>query len=506
MSDTKISREYTINTNSADGTLGALTKSKSKYQFQFEKGQLIGAYRVDSQSGRSGTWTTKKQVNPDSKEWEQILESTSYFNAAGEEVELSPTTQAYNEAINGPSVDNYIDDINDITSAGGNKIASNEQLGEHYRKKTNSQTNEELVEEGEKNTKVVSGQDLKDKYDNKRDGYKKTTVFRYPFDMSIRQDHLEISRYNYARGSIQGSRPARLVENNLKEPFKWEGKTQGGDAIRKRKAERDYIASGAEIEYTQKKGDSMKGSKYFGTVFLPMPKVVDTNGAEWGKSELNILGLAAASLGEGLGKLGLDQESQAELENAKSIIGAGDRTSKLKDIGGAFAGQFYASAVARATNQNVSTDQLLARSSGRVLNPNAEMLFGGPVLRDFNFDFTMISRSPEEGREIRKIIKFFKEGMAPKFNNSTFLTTPDIFILKYKRSEGYDSGVINTVNRFNPGGLALRTIAVDYAPNGYWSAYQDSQPVAIKMSLNFAELRPIYQEDQFDTPEDSVGY
>ena len=52
----------------------------------------------------------------------------------------------------------------------------------------------------------------------------------------------------------------------------------------------------------------------------------------------------------------------------------------------------------------------------------------------------------------------------------------------------------------------MRTIAVDYAPNGYWSAYQDSQPVAIKMSLNFAELRPIYQEDQFETPEDSVGY
>ena len=277
----------------------------------------------------------------------------------------------------------------------------------------------------------------------------------------------------------------------------------GGNAIRKKKAERDYIASGAEIEYTEKKGDSMKGSKYFGTVFLPMPKVVDTNGAEWGKSELNILGLAAASLGQDLGKLGLDQESRDELERAKSIIGAGDRTSKLKDIGGAFAGQFYASAVARATGQNVTTDQLLARSSGRVLNPNAEMLFGGPVLRDFNFDFTMISRSPEEGKEIRKIIKFFKEGMAPKFNNSTFLTTPDIFILKYKRSE---DGEINTVNRFNPGGLALRTIAVDYAPNGYWSAYQDSQPVAIKMSLNFAELRPIYQEDQFNTPEDSVGY
>ena len=493
MSEAKISKTYQISTNSADGTLGALTKSNSDYQFEFKDGELVGAYRIDTQGGRSGTWETKKQVNPNSKEWEQLLESDA-------------ATNAYNEAIHGKNTDNYIDDINDDTSAGGTKIASSEELGKYYRQKTNSQTNEELVAEGEKNKTVVKGQELKDEYDKQREGYKKTTVFRYPFDMSIRQDHLEISRYNYARGSIQGSRPPRLVENNIKEPFKWEGNTMGGNAIRKKKAERDYIASGAEIEYTEKKGDSMKGSKYFGTVFLPMPKVVDTNGAEWGKSELNILGLAAASLGEGLGKLGLDQESQAELENAKSIIGAGDRTSKLKDIGGAFAGQFYASAVARATGQNVTTDQLLARASGRVLNPNAEMLFGGPVLRDFNFDFTMISRSPEEGREIRKIIKFFKEGMAPKFNNSTFLTTPDIFIifiLKYKRSE---DGEINTVNRFNPGGLALRTIAVDYAPNGYWSAYQDSQPVAIKMSLNFAELRPIYQEDQFNTPEDSVGY
>ena len=493
MSDAIISKKYEISTNSADGTLGALTKSNSNYEFEFKDGELIGAHRIDTQGGRSGTWKSKKQVNPNSKEWEQLLESDA-------------ATQAYNEAIHKGKTDNYIDDINDATSAGGSKIASDEELGKYYRQKTNSQTNEELVAEGEKNKTVVKGQELKDEYDKQREGYKKTTVFRYPFDMSIRQDHLEISRYNYARGSIQGSRPSRLVENNVKEPFKWDKNTMGGNAIRKKKKERDYIASGPKIEYEKKKGDSMKGSKYFGTVFLPMPKVVDTNGAEWGKSELNILGLAAASLGEGLGKLGLDQESQAELENAKSIIGAGDKTSKLKDIGGAFAGQFYASAVARATGQSVSTDQLLARASGRVLNPNAEMLFGGPVLRDFNFDFTMISRSPEEGKEIRKIIKFFKEGMAPKFNNSTFLTTPDIFILKYKRSEGYDSGTINTVNRFNPGGLALRTIAVDYAPNGYWSAYQDSQPIAIKMSLNFAELRPIYQEDQFDTPEDSVGY
>jgi hypothetical protein len=56
----------------------------------------------------------------------------------------------------------------------------------------------------------------------------------------------------------------------------------------------------------------------------------------------------------------------------------------------------------------------------------------------------------------------------------------------------------------------LTTINVDYAPSGYWSAYRDSQPVAVKMDLNFSELRPIYQADQENDEVfsglDSVGY
>ena len=180
-------------------------------------------------------------------------------------------------------------------------------------------------------------------------------------------------------------------------------------------------------------------------------------------------------------------------------------TSGFGDVKNAIVAATAAEASVRATGQTITQDELLARAQGRVLNPNAELLFQGPVLRDFNFDFLMIARSRQEGREIRNIIRWFKLGMAPQFNNSTFLNTPDIFTLEYKRGQG-KMDQLNTVNRFSPGGLALRTIAVDYAPNGYWSAYQDSQPVALKMSLNFAELRPIYKSDHERLPENSVGY
>ena len=40
-----------------------------------------------------------------------------------------------------------------------------------------------------------------------------------------------------------------------------------------------------------------------------------------------------------------------------------------------------------ALGVSISPDTILARTSGVVLNPNAEMLFQGPVIRDFNFSF-----------------------------------------------------------------------------------------------------------------------
>ena len=60
------------------------------------------------------------------------------------------------------------------------------------------------------------------------------------------------------------------------------------------------------------------------------------------------------------------------------------------------------------------------------------------------------------------------------------------------------------VNKFNE--MALRTITVDYAPDGFWSAYQDSHPVAVVMSLQFSELKPIYRTDHETTNVGSVGY
>ena len=312
-------------------------------------------------------------------------------------------------------------------------------------------------------------------------------ILPYPFDIDLEQDHLKITQYEYIRPRID----------------------KGGSNVQQ-----------------SRPSDSVKGNpygEYKGGVILPMPKVSDSNGAEWGKSDLSVFGLGLASIlnaaTTGLGEIptlsSLGEQVQPGGEDGANKFDINNRTNAefgldfRRAIGDRLnlgAGTFKAGLavgaekIGRLTGIDLSADEFLARSTGSILNPNAELLFQGPVLRDFAFKFLMIARNEDEGKIIRKIIKFFKIGAAPIFDNAALLKTPNVFQLEYKRGRQ----TLSTVNKFNE--MALRTITVDYAPDGFWSAYQDSQPVALIMNLQFSELRPIYQENQTNDDDDSVGY
>ena len=329
-------------------------------------------------------------------------------------------------------------------------------------------------------------------------------TLRYPYDIDIQQDHLKITQYKYERD-----------QDDFFDAAKQENKGNGG---------------ANDLKYTrsvQRSGpDNYVRGEYQGGVILPMPKVSDSNGAEWGKSDLNVFELGAASLGatamdtlsdplSGFREMGntLGLGSQDKKFNKLSEAEQGnilrsDMQRKFSDtafgrpkaMGQATMG-FAATQLGKAAGLDISADEFLARSTGRILNPNAELLFQGPVLRDFGFKFLMIARSEAEAKMIRSIIRFFKIGSAPIYDGGpALLGTPNIFKLEYKAG----SKKLNTVNKFNE--MALRTITVDYAPDGFWSAYQDSHPVAVVMSLQFSELKPIYQENHTLEPVDSVGY
>ena len=305
-------------------------------------------------------------------------------------------------------------------------------------------------------------------------------LFTYPLDINLNQDHLKITRYKYRRETLNASFP------------------EGTQEVDKETGEMVGVKGGTVL------GDLV------GSIILPMPKATDTNGAEWGKNELNIQGLAALGIANAI--TGMPASTEAErMEREQAFKDFTDQRGN-NEFGNAFkqgTGALYNQIIAKTAGMLLGTelnaDTLLARKGGVVLNPNAEMLFQGPVLRDFSFKYRMVARSQKEGIAIRNIIKFLKTGMAPKFRSSTYLKSPDVFTLEYKNGP-QELDILKTVNRFSPGGLALTTLGTDYAPNTYWSAYGDSQPVEITMDMSFAELRPIYEQDQESLKGDNVGY
>ena len=401
--------------------------------------------------------------------------TSSKFNAFKD---TSESLDAFNKAVYGSSKESYLNLIEE---------ASSEEQSQYFADADKKFKNEQFLEQQRESTSLAFAgvADAADRKSRRGVGDKK--LMRYPFDIDVNQDHFKITRYNYVRPNLNMSKSAGRTVNRVNKDKTT--KTGGGQPI-------DGTVA----------GDSVVGSDLKGTILLPMPKVTDVNGVEWGKSELNSSGLVALNVTNALtgnGRLsGKDEDDRLNDKAIREAIASRKEDRSAQEGAAALYTGTIAKLAGTLTGSDLDADTFLARQGGKVLNPNAEMLFQGPVIRDFGFSFVMIARSQNEGEEIRAIIKFLKDGMAPKFRSTTFLESPDIFTLEYRSG----NEILNTVNRFSPGGLALTTMRVDYAPNGYWSAYRDSQPVAIKMDLDFTELRPIYQGDQMAIEGDNVGY
>ena len=428
----------------------------SKVSFDFDGGELVGIKK----DGAS--------VRPD---------STDYINLSLSDDALG----AYNVSKYSSNKRSYEDSIS---------IASTEERFNYFNTESKKETNESFIEQED----VTRDRNIATQNASPTSG--KSEVMSYPSDLNPKQDHFKIMRYNYIRPDI----------NQSKGPDQEIARVTGAQPNKRK----DYGNNQTSDRIINRAGDSVVGSELKGSGLLPMPIATDVNGVEWGKSELTISGLAALGAANMVAGRVANDDGQALAEKeARERLNA-ERGRNVEGNAGtefarALAVQTTAKIAGVAFGTELDADTFLARTGGKVLNPNAEMLFQGPVIRDFAFSFLMVARSQKEGQEIRKIIRFLKLGMAPKFRSTTFLKSPDIFTLHYKNGQGKDD-YLRTVNQFNPGGLALTTMNVDYAPFGYWSAYRDSQPVAVKMDLNFTELRPLYESDQLGTPEDSVGY
>ena len=238
--------------------------------------------------------------------------------------------------------------------------------------------------------------------------------------------------------------------------------------------------------------DRDRNRETLGSVMLPIPTGArDTNRVSWSEGNMNALQIELAkSVMAGIAKGG-EGFVESTKDAAKKV--AGNST----EVGTALATYL--------AGQASGTQNLMSRATGAILNPNMELLFNAPALRNFTFNFSLSPRDEKEGETVVRIIRFFKQGMSPiRSKSNLFLKSPHTFRLSYKyRGEG-SKGDHPFMNKFKE--CALQSFNVEYTPTGSYSTYKDGVMSQYKVSMQFAELEPIFNDDYGTGSPTEIGY
>jgi hypothetical protein len=234
-----------------------------------------------------------------------------------------------------------------------------------------------------------------------------------------------------------------------------------------------------------------KGRKkdIIGTIVLPIPGgISDSNRVGWSDYKLNDLDQALGKLiitGVTGGDIGADVKGQA---TAAAKEGSGVRSA----------------IVGKVAEGVIGAEGLMQRQFGAIINPNLELLFNSPDLRQFSFSFKLSPRSKSEAEIVRKIIRTFKQAMSVKRSTSSFLLqTPHTFAISYifkNKDHPY-------LNKFKE--CALTNCNVNYTPEATYMSFEDGAMVSYQLDLTFQELEPIYDDDYTDLDENrdtQIGY
>lgn len=186
---------------------------------------------------------------------------------------------------------------------------------------------------------------------------------------------------------------------------------------------------------------------------------------------------SAASIGssmvEGYNKGGGVPGAIASLKkSAKGPQGRGAIGGVVENIGGALLGG----------------DSGLALSViGIAVNPQLDVLYESPTLREFNFDFLFAPRSEAEAQEVAKIVKAFKFHAAPEILADgsiagRYFVPPSEFDIEFS---------VPTMGKIST--CVLTSITLDYGSSGA-AFFNNDAPTYTRMTLAFKELEFITKE------------
>lgn len=242
------------------------------------------------------------------------------------------------------------------------------------------------------------------------------------------------------------------------------------------------------FDYNQANDYEAAGEGYK-PIIMYMPEDVSTGfkGNWGGKAFSNIAtGILKAAGADGLSKL----------DNLATQIGNSANT--LLPLTGSAA---LRKSIQKITGDSLSNDDIFGGISGAILNPNVELLFQSSDMRNFQLNFKLVPRNYNETVIINDICKIFKMCTLPQRNpgkvlgfknqgtTAGFIGVPNLCRVSFMKG----SGVHPVLPIYKM--CAVTQVDVNYTPDGVYATYENGQPVAIELSLNFQETKLVFADE-----------
>ena len=263
-------------------------------------------------------------------------------------------------------------------------------------------------------------------------------------------------------------------------------------------------------------------------IMLPMPQDLSNElQASWQGKQFTATGRAAVAA-LGAGNFSYAKDVVANIAgNAKALQNALN-TSVLNSIPG--------------VGGNLDFNDVSGATRGIVINPNAELMYDSPQMREIGMIFKLVAQNPDEAKIIRKIVTRFRQASLPSWGDDgqyENLFGGEASIVGSRRSGDYilegktwnnwfggddinnrnesgqfdvttadnwiripnlcqftfmtGSNVNKKLIQFKP--CAIQAVEVNYTPDGTYSTYSDGSPVAIELRLNFMETKLLYSNE-----------
>ena len=270
--------------------------------------------------------------------------------------------------------------------------------------------------------------------------------------------------------------------------------------------------------------DGNFGEGPYDPINIYMPQDVSTSYAtSWGGKELSNFGAGALS-----GYANITNGNVGGL--ADNIAQGAQGLVRLPDTLGAELARMGL----QTMQTNLTLNDILSTTQGVILNPNVELFFGGPQIRNIGFAFKMFGRNKEEAEEMIKICNTFKKQSLASFGGSTNLgdgvagfvnqvagaiqagINPDPAANgsdptpAAAATTDYQSGYLTVPNlcrmQLMKGGskhpylsqykaLAITNVDINYTPDGSYSTLIDGMPSAVELRVSFVETKVVYRND-----------